>query len=122
DWHQVNSVTKNPTMIDPTTTKSASQITIAFAADWFQALDGVDLSFPIVLSHAVHGRSRVYVGWVEDGGSLDVGVTAKYRNAWKAGLNYHHFIGKKGGSIGNGSFDQTQYDRDYLSFNVSTSF
>lgn len=122
DWHMVNSVTKNPTMIDSTTTKSASQITVAFAADWFQALDGVDLSFPVVLSHSVHGRSRVYVGWVENGGSLDVGVTAKYRNAWKAGLNYHHFIGKKGGSIGNGSFDQTQYDRDYLSFNVSTSF
>lgn len=122
DWHMVNSVTKNPTMIDPTTTRSASQVTIAYTADWFQALDGVDLAFPIVLSHSVHGRSRVYVGWVENGGSLDVGVTAKYRNAWKAGLNYHHFIGNKGGSIGNGSFDQTQYDRDYLSFNLSTSF
>jgi hypothetical protein len=122
DWHMVNSVTKNPTMIDPTTTRSASQVTIAYTADWFQAMDGVDLSFPIVLSHSVHGRSRVYVGWVENGGSLDVGVTAKYRNAWKAGLNYHHFIGSKGGGIGNGHFDQTQYDRDYLSFNVSTSF
>lgn len=122
DWHQVESVTKNPTMIDPTTTKSASLATIAFTADWFQAMDGVDLAFPVVLSHSVHGRSRVYVGWVENGGGLDVGVTAKYRNAWKAGLNYHHFIGNKGGSIGNGSFDQTQYDRDYVSFNISTTF
>lgn len=122
DWHTVNSITKNAGMIDPTTTRSASQITLAFAADYFQVMDGVDLSFPIVLSRNLSGRSRVYVGWVEDGGSLDIGVTAKYRNAWKAGLNYHHFMGSKGASIGGGSFNQTQYDRDYLSFNISTSF
>lgn len=122
DWHTVRSVTKNAGMIDPTTTKSASQITLAFTADWFQAFDGVDLAFPIVWSRNLSGRSRVNVGWVEDGGSLDIGVTAKYRNNWKAGLNYHRFLGKHGASIGAGSFDQTQYDRNYLSFNISTSF
>lgn len=122
DWHTVNSVTKNPTLIDTTTTKSASQITVAFNADWFQAIDGVDLSFPVVWSHNMSGRSRVYVGWVEGGGSVDIGVNAKYLTKWKAGLNYHHFVGRHGGSIGNGSFDQTQFDRDYVSFNISTSF
>ncbi len=122
DWHTVNSVTKNPTMIDPTTTKSASQVTVAFSADWFQAFDGVDLSFPVVWSRNLSGRSRVYVGWVENGGSLDVGVNAKYLTKWKAGINYHHFMGNHGASIGSGSFDQTQFDRDYLSFNISTSF
>lgn len=122
DWHTVSSVTKNPGMIDPTTTKSASQITLAFSADYFQVMDGLDLSFPVVLTRNLSGRSRVYIGWVENGGSLDVGVNAKYRNTWKAGLNFHHFMGDKGGSIGNGSFDQTQYDRDYVSFNISTSF
>jgi hypothetical protein len=122
DWHTVRSVTKNPSMIDPTTSKSASQITIAFQADYFQIMDGLDLSIPIVLSHSLSGRSRVYVGWVENGGSLDVGANFKYRNLWKAGINYHHFLGKHGASIGNGSFDQTQFDRNYLSFNISTSF
>jgi hypothetical protein len=122
DWHQVMSVTKNQAAVDPTTTKDASKIAIAFTADYFQVADGLDLSFPIVLSHSVHGASRVYAGWVKNGGSLDVGVTAKYRNAWKAGLNYHHFIGTHGTGVGDGHFDQTMWDRNYVSFNVSTSF
>jgi len=122
DWHTVNSVTKNQNQIDPLTTKSASTITAAFSADWFQAFDGVDLSFPIVWTRNVSGRSRVYVGWVENGGSIDVGVTAKYLTKWKAGFNYHHFTGKHGTDIGVASFDQTAWDRDYVSFNLSTSF
>jgi len=122
DWHSVASVDKNPSMIDQTTTKSASSITFAFTADYFQVADGLDLSFPVVWTHNLAGRSRVYVGWVEHGGSLDVGVNFKYRTLWKAGIDYHHFIGSHGGSIGNGVFNQTQWDRDYLSFNISTSF
>jgi hypothetical protein len=122
DWHTVRSITKNPDMIDPTTTKSASQFTAAFTADYFQVMDGLDLSIPIVWTRNLSGRSRVYVGWVENGGSLDLGVNFKYRTQWKAGVNYHHFMGNHGASIGNGSFDQTQFDRDYLSFNISTSF
>ena len=89
---------------------------------WFQAFDGVDLSFPIVWTRNVSGRSRVYVGWVENGGSIDLGVTAKYLTKWKAGLNYHHFTGKHGTDIGVASFDQTAWDRDYVSFNLSTTF
>jgi hypothetical protein len=121
DWHRVNSVTENEDMIDTTTTKSASTITLAFTADYYQVSDGLDLSFPVVLTRNLSGRSRMYVGWVEDGGSLDVGVNFNYRNKWKGGLNYHHFIGDEGASIGAGSFDQTQYDRDYLSFNISST-
>ena len=122
DWHQVDSVTKNADKIDPTTTKSASSITLAFTADFFQVADGLDLSVPIVLSRNVSGRSRTYIGWVEDGGSIDLGLNFTYQNTWKGGFNYHHFMGHEGGSIGAGSFDQTQYDRDYISFNVSRAF
>jgi hypothetical protein len=122
DWHQVQSVTKNPAAVDPTTTKDASKITVAFTADYFQVMDGLDLSFPLVVSHSVHGASRVYAGWVKNGGSVDVGVNFKYRNAWKAGLNYHHFYGTHGTGVGDGHFDQTMWDRDYVAFNLSTSF
>jgi hypothetical protein len=122
DWHTVRSVSKNPAAIDPTTTKSASKITIAFTADYFQVMDGLDLSIPIVLSHSLSGRSRVYAGWVEDGGSLDLGLNFNYRTLWKAGVNYHHFIGTHGTGVGSGHFDQTLWDRDYLSFNISTTF
>ncbi len=122
DWHKVRSVTKNPDLIDPTTTESASTITFAFTADYYQVMDGLDLHIPIVWTHNLSGRSRAYVGWIENGGSLDVGLNFDYRNTWKGGFNYHRFQGHEGGSIGNGSFDQTMFDRDYVSFNISRTF
>jgi hypothetical protein len=121
DWHTVMSIDKNPGAIDSTTSKGASRLTAAFTADYFQVFDGIDLSIPIVFSHDFQ-RSRVFVGWVENGGSVDIGVNFNYLNTWKGGLNYHHFIGKHGTSIGGGSFDQTLWDRNYVTFNVSRSF
>ncbi len=121
DWHTVTSVTKNESAIDPTTTKSAQQLTIAFTADYFRVAEGLDLSVPIVLSYST-GRSRVYAGWVENGGTVDLGLKATYRNVWKFGANWRHFYGSHGTSIGGGDFDQTLWDRDYLSFNVSRTF
>lgn len=121
DWHTVLNVDKNPGAIDPTTTKSASRVTVAFSADYFQVFNGIDLSVPIVWTHDFD-RSRVFVGWVENGGSLDTGINFNYRNTWKGGLNYHHWIGKHGTSIGGGSFDQTMWDRDYVTFNISRTF
>lgn len=121
DWHTVTGIDKNPGAIDATTSKSASRATVAFTADYYQVFDGIDLAIPIVYTHDFN-RSRVFVGWVEGGGSLDVGLNFTYRNTWKAGLNYHHWIGKHGTSIGGGSFDQTMWDRDYVTFNLSRSF
>lgn len=121
DWHTVTSIDKNPGAIDPTTSKSASRLTVAFTADYFQVFDGVDLSIPIVYTHDFK-RSRVFVGWVEGGGSIDVGLNFNYLNTWKGGLNYHRWLGKEGTSIGGDSFDQTLWDRDYVTFNVSRSF
>ena len=121
DWHTVTSVDKNPLAIDPTTSKSASRLTLAFTADYFQVFDGVDLSIPIVYTRDFK-RSRVFVGWVEGGGSLDIGLNFNYLNTWKGGLNYHRWLGKKGTSIGGGDFEQTMWDRDYVTFNISRSF
>jgi hypothetical protein len=122
DWHKVRSATKNAELIDPTTTESASSVTVAFTADYYQVMDGLDFQIPIVWTHNLSGRSRTYVGWVENGGSLDVGLNFTYRNVWKGGFNYHRFQGHEGGSIGNGSFDQGMFDRDYLTFNISRAF
>lgn len=122
DWHRLNSVTKNEAEMDKTTTRSASTVTVAFTADYFQVADGLDLSIPIVWTHNIKGRSPIYVGWVENGGSLDLGMNFTYRTVWKGGVNYHHFIGHEGASIGDGSFDQGMYDRDYLTFNISRAF
>jgi hypothetical protein len=122
DWHRVGSVTKNASAIDMTTTRSAAQITTAFTADFFQVAEGLDISIPLVLSYNLSGRSRVYSGWVEHGGSVDLGVNFTYQTFWKGGINYHHFLGSHGVSTGNGRFDQTLWDRDYVSFNISRAF
>lgn len=122
DWHRVGSVTRNSDAIDKTTTRSASQITSVFTADFFQVAEGLDLSVPIVLSYNLSGRSRVYSGWVEHGGSIDAGVNFTYQNVWKGGFNYHHFLGSRGVGTGDGNFDQTLWDRNYLSFNLSRTF
>ncbi|MBN0987978.1 DUF1302 domain-containing protein [Amphritea pacifica] len=122
DWHRVASVTKNEAAIDPTTTRSASQITTAFTADFYQVAEGLDLSIPIVLSYNLSGRSRVYSGWVEHGGSIDTGINFTYQNDWKGGFGYHHFLGSHGVGTGDGNFDQTLWDRDYISFNLSRTF
>lgn len=122
DWHRVGSVTKNESAIDTTTTRSASQITTAFTADFFQVADGLDISIPVVLSYNLSGRSRVYSAWVEHGGSLDVGLNFTYLSVWKGGINYHHFLGTHGTGTGSGHFDQTLWDRNYVSFNLSRAF
>lgn len=122
DWHRVASVTKNESAIDATTTRSASKITTALTADFFQVADGLDISIPIVLSYNLSGRSRIYGGWVEHGGSVDVGMNFTYQNVWKGGLNYHHFLGTHGIGAGNGHFDQALWDRNYVSFNMSRAF
>lgn len=122
DYHRVASVAKNQSVLDAAialdnSTTSAATITSAFTADWFQAADGLDLSFPLVVSYNT-GRSQVYVGWAEHGGTVSTGVNFTYKNVWKGGLIFNHYYG----THGVGLFDQTLWDRDYLSFNISRSF
>lgn len=122
DWHRVASVSANPGAIDPTTTSSASQVTFAFTADYFRVADGLDLSVPIVWSRNLNGRSRVYSGWVEHGGTLDLGLNFTYLTVWKGGINYRRFLGEHGVGTGAGRFQQTMWDRNFVSFNLSRSF
>ena len=117
DYHRVASIDKNASAVDPSATNSAASITAAFSADWFQAANGLDLSFPVVVSYD-SGRSPIYSGWTEHGGTVSTGVNFTLNNTWKGGLLYNHYYG----SHGIGLFDQTLWDRDYLSFNVSRSF
>lgn len=122
DYHRVASVDKNQSVLDAAiaqdnSSNGAASITSAFSADWFQAADGLDLSIPLVVSYSV-GRSRVYAGWVDHGGTVSTGVNFTYKNVWKGGLLFTHYYGPRGVGL----FDQTLRDRDYLSFNISRSF
>ncbi|WP_342619455.1 DUF1302 family protein [Rhodoferax sp. GW822-FHT02A01] len=122
DYHRVASVEKNQGVLNASiaqdhSTEDAATITSAFSADWFQAADGLDLSIPLVVSYSV-GRSRVFAAWVDHGGTVSTGVNFTYNNVWKGGLLFNHYYGPHGVGL----FDQTLWDRDYLSFNISRSF
>ena len=126
DYHNLTSVDKNPTAVDSAMDHHANQVTFIFQPEYYNVIDGVDIQVPIVLGYTT-GKSPIYAGWVDGGGTLDVGIKGTYRTVWEFGLNYRNYYGSKGQSIGgtplgDGSQNQTLSDRDFISFNVSRTF
>ncbi len=127
DYHKLVDTDKNPGARDRGMDGHANQVTFVFQPEYYNVIDGVDLQVPIVLGYTT-GKSPIYSGWVDGGGTLDVGVKGTYRTVWEFGLNYRNYYGPKGQSIGsgpalgNGGQDQTLSDRDFLSLSVSRTF
>ncbi len=126
DYHKLLDTDKNPGARDRAMDGHANQVTFVFQPEYYNVIDGVDLQLPIVLGYTT-GKSPIYAGWVDGGGTLDVGLKGTYRTVWEFGLNYRNYFGPKGQSIGsaplgNGGQDQTMSDRDFLSFSVSRTF
>jgi hypothetical protein len=126
DYHKLVDVDKNPNARDRGMDSHANQVTFIFQPEYYNVIDGVDIQLPIVLGYTT-GKSPIYAGWVDGGGTLDVGVKGTYRTVWEFGLNYRNYYGPEGQSIGsfplgNGSQNQTMTDRDFLSFTFSRTF
>lgn len=126
DYHKLVDVDKNPNARDRAMDSHANQFTFIFQPEYYNVIDGVDIQLPIVLGYSV-GNSPIYAGWVDGGGTLDVGVKGTYRTVWEFGLNYRNYFGRQGQSIGSaplgdGSQNQTLSDRDFLSFSISRTF
>lgn len=127
DYHKLIHVDENPNARDRGMDSHANQVTFIFQPEYYNVFDGVDIQLPMVLGYT-SGKSPIYAGWVDGGGTLDLGIKGTYRTVWEFGLNYRNYYGPEGQSIGsgpllgNGRQDQTLSDRDFLSFTFSRTF
>jgi hypothetical protein len=134
-WNRALSCTANCSNIDPNTTRDASSMRVIFAPDYYQVLNGLDISVPVGLGYGLSGRSRSvfkFNGGVEHGGDLSIGVNGTYQQVWKGGINYVHYLGKAtpflvsnpatGTALPTLSYGQSLADRDNISLYIKRSF
>jgi hypothetical protein len=89
------SVTRNPTSLDPTTTKNAMGMRVLFNPTWFQVLPGADVIVPIGLGYNFWGNSSVvqlFNGGAVRGGDITTGANVAFKTVWKAGLTYTKYF------------------------------
>jgi hypothetical protein len=138
-WNRATSCTDNCSNVDPNTTRDATAIRAIFAPDYYQVINGLDISIPVGLGYGLHGRSRAvfkFNGGVENGGDFSLGVNGTYQQVWKGGVNYVHYLGKAtpflipndataaipGGPFPMLSYGQSLADRDNISLYIKRSF
>ena len=134
-WNRALSCTSNCPMVDPNTTRDASSMRLIFAPDYYQVINGLDISIPVGLGYGLSGRSRAvfkFNGGVEHGGDLSIGVNGTYQQVWKGGVNYVHYLGSatpflipNPNAAGNPpmlSYGQSLADRDNISLYIKRSF
>jgi len=124
-WNQRTGITRNPDALDPNTTQGATGIQLVYEPIYRQVYAGLDISVPVGGSYT-HGRSSTVQGFgVDKGGNLNIGVTATYLNLWRFALSFTHYYGPAGpgtDSFNHTSFAQSLADRDFVAFNVRTTF
>ena len=128
-FNHVMAYTDNADRVDPSATRSASAIQAVFQPEYFQVLPGLDLQVPIGISYGIDGRSSVNGALFpsEHGGSLNLGLKAKYQQVWHGSVNYTHYFGPAGAIIRAAgtpllSYDNFHGDRDFVSVSVERTF
>ncbi|SNC62733.1 Protein of unknown function [Marinobacter sp. es.048] len=112
---------------DGCSTRSSVAMTVSFEPVWYQAMNGVDLTLPLVLGVGVYGNSPVVNGGNEGAGNFSVGVGADYLAKYKFNLAYNGFFGsisKDANGIQQTSNGGTPLlrDRGWLSFTAKATF
>jgi hypothetical protein len=134
-WNRALSCTNNCSNVDPNTTRDASSMRLIFAPDYYQVMNGLDISIPVGLGYGLSGRSRAvfkFNGGVEHGGDFSIGVNGTYQQVWKGGINYVHYLGAAtpflisnpatGTTNPTLSYGQSLADRDNISLYIKRSF
>jgi len=126
-WNRITSVRQNGQFLDPLAARDAFGFRVLFEPTWYQALPALDISMPINLGYAPQGRSAVAPVGTHKGGDLTIGINGEYAKTWKFGLAYTHYFGSSapmlvGATNYSNSFGQYMKDRNFLSFNVQTTF
>lgn len=131
-WNRRLSVTRNPGLIDPNSTRDATALRVSFEPSYLQVAPGLDISVPISIGYGLSGRSSVVPAFsVYHGGNVSIGINAEYQKLWKFGLSYVQFTGAtKPITVADGrspsglayTFGQPLADRKFIAINVQRSF
>ena len=125
-FNRRTSITRGAQFVDPSSTRDASGLRIAFEPQYFQVLPQLDITVPISLGYALSGRSSVSSFGPEKGGDLTIGINAEYQKVWRASLQYVRFLGSAGAVTATGttfaSYKQFYGDRDFVSLSIQRSF
>lgn len=125
-WNRALSVTDNPEVVDPNTTRDAWGFRAVFTPTYRQVLSQLDLSVPVGIGYSPKGASRAVGGFgVDRGGDFNIGVRGTYLQDWNFGVTYTNYFGSPGHFLNTEnqySFDQALADRDLISAYVSRAF
>ena len=125
-WNRLLSVTKNNNALDPNATRDGLGMKMVYTPTYRQFFPGIDISIPVGLSYFPMGKSAVVSSFGPDnGGDMNIGITATYLDRITAGLTYTHYYGPENTNLDAASqfnYEQSLKDRDYLAFSVKTTF
>ena len=75
-------------------TRDASIAQFVYTPSYRQVLPGLDLSVPLGLRYSLSGKSAVTAWDAKGNGTLTLGVSGNYVNAWQFAMTYSHYLGK----------------------------
>ncbi|TAK98147.1 MAG: DUF1302 family protein, partial [Rhodospirillaceae bacterium] len=107
-------VTLNPTALDPTRTRTAVSMRVAFEPQYFAVLPGLDLTVPLGFGYGLSGRSSIDQSQNAKTGDCEIGLSATYRTVWTGQVTFTHFIGA--------TKIQPLADRDFIAISVQRTF
>lgn len=117
--NHVLSIERNADKVDSTLNRTSVGMRVIFTPTFYQVMPGMDLSPSANLGWAFKGRSMIdiafpFAGSPDHGGDFVLGLTADYRNKWKANVSWVNYLGK--------STSQPMLDRDHLRLSLQTTF
>lgn len=125
-WNRLLNLTKNRAALDPNATDDGLGFKMVYTPTYRQLFSGIDISIPLGISYFPLGKSAVVSSFGPDnGGDINIGITATYLDRVTAGLTYTHYYGAEDtnlNALSQFNYKQSLKDRDYLAFSVKTTF
>lgn len=127
-FNNLLSIHSNASNLDPAVKRQALALQGTYDMTYRQVLRGVDLMPKVGFSYNPLGKSAVVTMGPDRGGTLALGLSASYRDAWRASLTYNSFYGPTAPLIITPPkglrFSEGQYfhDRDFISFSIYRTF
>ena len=128
-WNRTLSISKNPTAVDPNSTRDGVALRFVLEPTYRSVFPGVDIGVPVGLSWAPNGSRPLAAGgppaWIpQNGGDMSIGLNGSFRDAWRFTLNFTHYYGAKAPVALGGIFQwkQALADRDFVSASLRYSF